>query len=159
MKKLPHRARIRKQKEYFTFMFLPGPSARLRTISISKSFIKSAMLSLVAVALLSLYLLYAYNDMKQKIQRYEENLAPPAATRVIPAEEYVENIVTYIFIIVAAVLFVRIILLTVRRFKIARNSVIDSRKEKLICDFLSALDRSSLNPLPLRGDNESNRRG
>jgi murein DD-endopeptidase MepM/ murein hydrolase activator NlpD len=48
-------------------MFLPGPNSRVRTLSISKSFIKSAMLSLVAVALLSLYLLYEYNDVKDKV--------------------------------------------------------------------------------------------
>jgi murein DD-endopeptidase MepM/ murein hydrolase activator NlpD len=56
-----------KKKEYFTFMFLPGPSAKVRTLSISKSVIKSALLSVAAVILLSLYLIYEYNDVKDKV--------------------------------------------------------------------------------------------
>ena len=56
-----------KKKEYFTFMFLPGPSAKVRTLSISKSVIKSVLLSVAAVILLSLYLIYEYNDVKDKV--------------------------------------------------------------------------------------------
>jgi murein DD-endopeptidase MepM/ murein hydrolase activator NlpD len=56
-----------KKKEYFTFMFLPGPNAKVRTLSISKSVIKSALLSLAAVILLSFYLIYEYNDVKDKV--------------------------------------------------------------------------------------------
>jgi murein DD-endopeptidase MepM/ murein hydrolase activator NlpD len=56
-----------KKKEYFTFMFLPGPNERVRTLSISKSIIKSVLLSLVAVVVLSLYLIYDYNDVKDKV--------------------------------------------------------------------------------------------
>jgi len=56
-----------KKKEYFTFMFLPGPNARVRTLSISKSVIKSAFLSVAAVLILSLYLVYEYNDVKDKV--------------------------------------------------------------------------------------------
>jgi murein DD-endopeptidase MepM/ murein hydrolase activator NlpD len=56
-----------KKKEYFTFMFLPGPNAKVRTLSISKSVIKSALLSVAAVILLSLYLIYEYNDVKDKV--------------------------------------------------------------------------------------------
>ncbi len=56
-----------KKKEYFTFMFLPGPNAKVRTFSISKSVIKSALLSVAAVILLSLYLIYEYNDVKDKV--------------------------------------------------------------------------------------------
>ena len=55
------------KKEYFTFMFLPGPNARVRTLSISKSALKSVFLSLVAVLILSLYLVYEYNDVKDKV--------------------------------------------------------------------------------------------
>ena len=58
--------KIRK-KEYFTFMFLPGPNARVRTLSISKSALKSVFLSIVAVLVLSLYLIYEYNDVKDKV--------------------------------------------------------------------------------------------
>jgi murein DD-endopeptidase MepM/ murein hydrolase activator NlpD len=56
-----------KKKEYFTFMFLPGPSAKVRTLSISKSVIKSVLLSVASVILLSLYLIYEYNDVKDKV--------------------------------------------------------------------------------------------
>ncbi len=48
-------------------MFLPGPNAKVRTFSISKSVIKSALLSVAAVILLSLYLIYEYNDVKDKV--------------------------------------------------------------------------------------------
>ncbi len=56
-----------KKKEYFTIMFLPGPNARVRILSISKSVIKSALLAVVAVLILSLYLIYEYNDVKDKV--------------------------------------------------------------------------------------------
>src|SRR5574341_570052 len=55
-----------KKKEYFTFMFLPGPNARVRTLTISKSVIKTVFVSLVCVLVLSLYLIYEYNDVKDK---------------------------------------------------------------------------------------------
>jgi murein DD-endopeptidase MepM/ murein hydrolase activator NlpD len=55
------------KKEYFTFMFLPGPNERVRTLSISKSALKTVLLSLVAVVVLSFYLVYEYNDAKDKV--------------------------------------------------------------------------------------------
>ncbi len=61
------KSRNTKKKEYFTIMFLPGPNARVRTLSISKSVIKSVLLSCVAVLILSLYLVYEYNDVKGKV--------------------------------------------------------------------------------------------
>lgn len=56
-----------KKKEYFTFMFLPGPNERVRTLSISKSVLKTVFFSAVAVLLFSLYLVYEYNDVKDKV--------------------------------------------------------------------------------------------
>ncbi len=56
-----------KKKEYFTLMFLPGPNARVRTLSISKSVIKTALASVAAMLVLSLYLVYEYNDVKDKV--------------------------------------------------------------------------------------------
>ncbi len=56
-----------KKKEYFTLMFLPGPNARVRTLSISKSALKSVFLSCLGVLVLSLYLVYEYNDVKDKV--------------------------------------------------------------------------------------------
>jgi murein DD-endopeptidase MepM/ murein hydrolase activator NlpD len=61
------KARNTKKKEYFTLMFLPGPNARVRTLSISKSFIKTVAYSLIGVVAVSLYLLYEYNDVKDKV--------------------------------------------------------------------------------------------
>lgn len=58
--------KIRK-KEYFTFMFLPGPNERVRTLSISKFALKSVFLSFMAALVLSLYLGYEYNDAKDKV--------------------------------------------------------------------------------------------
>ncbi len=62
-----NKSRKLKQKEYFTFMFLPGPNERVRTLSISKSALKTALLSLFGVIILSLYLVYEYNDAKDKV--------------------------------------------------------------------------------------------
>ncbi len=55
------------KKEYFTIMFLPGPNARVRTLSISKSALKTVFFSLAAVLVLSFYLVYEYNDVKDKV--------------------------------------------------------------------------------------------
>jgi murein DD-endopeptidase MepM/ murein hydrolase activator NlpD len=55
------------KKEYYTFMFLPGPNERVRTLSISKPVLKTALLSIVALTFLSLYLFYEYNDVKDKV--------------------------------------------------------------------------------------------
>ena len=48
-------------------MFLPGPNEGVRTLSISKSVIKSALLSFAAILIISLYLVYEYNDVKNKV--------------------------------------------------------------------------------------------
>jgi len=61
------KSRSMKKKEYFTFMFLPGPNKRVRTFSISKSVLKSVFLSLVGVLALSIYLIYEYNSVKDKV--------------------------------------------------------------------------------------------
>ncbi len=61
------KSRKLKNKEYYTFMFLPGPNARVRTLSISKSALKSVFISLAAVFVLSLYLVHEYNDVKDKV--------------------------------------------------------------------------------------------
>lgn len=61
-----NKSRRLKKKEYYTFMFLPGPNERVRSLSISKSVLKTALLSLAAVAMLSVYFVYEYNDAKDK---------------------------------------------------------------------------------------------
>ncbi|HTP04939.1 MAG TPA: M23 family metallopeptidase [Nitrospirota bacterium] len=55
------------RKEYYTFMFLPGPNERVRTLSISKPALKTALLSIIVLTFLSLYLFYEYNDVKDKV--------------------------------------------------------------------------------------------
>ena len=61
------KSRKTKKKEYYTFMFLPGPNARVRTLSISKSVLKTVFLSCCTVLVFSLYLVYEYNDVKDKV--------------------------------------------------------------------------------------------
>ncbi len=61
------KSRNTKKKEYFTFMFVPGPNERVRTLSISKSVIKSVVLVFAAAVLLSVYFAYQYNDVKDKV--------------------------------------------------------------------------------------------
>jgi murein DD-endopeptidase MepM/ murein hydrolase activator NlpD len=61
------RSRNTKKKEYFTIMFVPGPNSRVRTLRISKHAIKMAFYSLLSVCVLSLYLVYEYNDVKDKV--------------------------------------------------------------------------------------------
>jgi len=48
-------------------MFLPGPNERVRTLSISKPALKTALLSIIVLTFLSLYLFYEYNDVKDKV--------------------------------------------------------------------------------------------
>ncbi len=60
------KSRKEKKKEYVTFMFLPGPNAPVRTLTISKSVLKSVLVVLLFVFVLSLYLVYEYNDVKDK---------------------------------------------------------------------------------------------
>jgi murein DD-endopeptidase MepM/ murein hydrolase activator NlpD len=61
------KSRNTKKKEYFTVMFVPGPNERVRTLSISKSVIKSVLLVFSAVFVLSIYLAYEYNTVKDKV--------------------------------------------------------------------------------------------
>jgi murein DD-endopeptidase MepM/ murein hydrolase activator NlpD len=56
-----------KKKEYITVMVVPGPNSPVRTIRISKSAIKTSLLSLLGILVLSLYLVYEYNDVKDKV--------------------------------------------------------------------------------------------
>ena len=55
------------RKEYYTFMFLPGPNERVRTLSISKPVLKTVLLFIAALISLSLFLFYEYNDVKDKV--------------------------------------------------------------------------------------------
>jgi murein DD-endopeptidase MepM/ murein hydrolase activator NlpD len=61
------KSRKLKKKEYFTLMFLPGPNSHVRTLSISKSAIKTVFLSFAALIVVSLYLVHEYNDVKDKV--------------------------------------------------------------------------------------------
>lgn len=56
-----------KKKEYFTIMIVPGPNSQVRTLRIAKSAIRTAMYSILGVLLLSVYLVYEYNDVKDKV--------------------------------------------------------------------------------------------
>ncbi len=56
-----------KGKDYVTFIFLPGPNARVRILNISKSMIKSVLISVAGILIASVYFLYEYNDVKGKV--------------------------------------------------------------------------------------------
>ncbi len=56
-----------RKKEYFTVMVVPGPNAKVRTLSISKSLLKTVFSSLMVLLVVSLYLVYEYNDVKDKV--------------------------------------------------------------------------------------------
>jgi murein DD-endopeptidase MepM/ murein hydrolase activator NlpD len=64
-------SRNARKKEYYTFLFLPGPKARVRTLTISKSAIKSVFFSLAGVLVLSVFLVYKYNDVKGKVRELQ----------------------------------------------------------------------------------------
>lgn len=59
--------RKKRKKEYYTFIFLPGPNKRVRTFSISKPAVKTSFFALIGVVVLSFYLVYEYNDVKDKV--------------------------------------------------------------------------------------------
>jgi murein DD-endopeptidase MepM/ murein hydrolase activator NlpD len=61
------RAKNTKKKEYFTVMVVPGPNSPVRTVRISKPAIKTTLYSLLGIFVLSLYLIYEYNDVKDKV--------------------------------------------------------------------------------------------
>jgi murein DD-endopeptidase MepM/ murein hydrolase activator NlpD len=63
----PGKSRNIKKKEYVTIMVVPGPNSPVRTVRIAKSTIKTTLLSLLGVLVLSLYLVYEYNDVKDKV--------------------------------------------------------------------------------------------
>jgi murein DD-endopeptidase MepM/ murein hydrolase activator NlpD len=48
-------------------MVVPGPNSPVRTLRISKSAIKTSLLSFLGIFILSLYLVYEYNDVKDKV--------------------------------------------------------------------------------------------
>jgi hypothetical protein len=50
------------RKEHYTFMFLPGPNERVRTLSLSKSALKTALLFVSAVIALSFFFIYKVYD-------------------------------------------------------------------------------------------------
>ena len=87
-------SRSTKKKEYVTLMFLPGPNARVRTLSISKSVIKSVLLSLAGVLVLSAYLVYEYYDVQGKageLQSMSEELMRQKAQ----VQDFALNLIDY----------------------------------------------------------------
>ncbi len=60
-------SRNTKKQDYVTFIFLPGPHARVRTLNISKSLIKLVLLSFAGILVLSVYPIYKYSDVKGKV--------------------------------------------------------------------------------------------
>ncbi len=154
-----------KKKEYFTFMFLPGPDSRIRTVSISKGVIQSILLSFLAILIISLYMIYEYNDMKDKI--YEMN-AIKKELQGSTERHRMDDILSYwsavpevvnfkpvlIFMgctVLSALMFYTIAKL-MRMMAASRALAI---KNKLIEDFCAALDNSPINPSAAKGSNNA----
>jgi len=83
-----------KKKEYYTFMFLPGPNERVRMLSISKSVIKTAFLSIAAVLVLSLYLVYEYNDVKDKVWELQ-SMREELMQQKVQVQDFALNLLDY----------------------------------------------------------------
>ena len=88
-----------KKKKYYTFLFLPGSTGRVRTLNISKSAVTSVLFSLVLLSLagvlfLSGYLVYKYNDVKgqvRELQSMREELMQQKAQ----VQNYALNLIDY----------------------------------------------------------------
>jgi murein DD-endopeptidase MepM/ murein hydrolase activator NlpD len=88
------KSRKNNKKEYFTFIFLPGPNLRVKTLNISKSMIRLVLLFLAGVLILSVYLLYKYNDIKGKeweLQSVREELMQ----QKVQVQNFALNLIDY----------------------------------------------------------------
>jgi murein DD-endopeptidase MepM/ murein hydrolase activator NlpD len=84
-----------KKNKYYTFMFLPtGPHARIRTLNISKSVIKSVFLSLAGVILLSVFLVYKYNDVKDELRELQ-SMSEELMQQKVQVQNYALNLIDY----------------------------------------------------------------
>ena len=87
-------SRNTKNKEYVTFMFLPGPNARVRTLNISKSVIKSVLLSLAGMLVLSVYLIYEYNDVQGKVSELQ-SMREELMQQKVQVQNFALNLIDY----------------------------------------------------------------
>jgi murein DD-endopeptidase MepM/ murein hydrolase activator NlpD len=83
-----------RKKEYYTFIFLPGPHARIRTLNISKSAIRSVFLSLAGVLILSVYLIYQYNDIKGQ-ERELLSMSEELMQQKVQVQNFALNLIDY----------------------------------------------------------------
>ena len=144
-----------KKKEYFTFMFLPGPYEHVRTLSISKGVIKSVFLSLAAILTLSLYMVYEYNEMKNKIyemkaiEKVSGSSSEPTPNDILAYWTAISDAVNFrpVLIFLGFMLLMALIFYTsVKVVRMMSDSRASAVKNKLIEDFRSALDESCINP-------------
>ena len=75
-------------------MFLPGPNARVRTLNISKSVIKSVLLSLAGMLVLSVYLIYEYNDVQGKVSELQ-SMREEIMQQKVQAQSFALNLIDY----------------------------------------------------------------
>jgi murein DD-endopeptidase MepM/ murein hydrolase activator NlpD len=83
-----------RKKECYTLMILPGPNARVRSLSISKSAFKTVVLSLAGVLVLSIFFMYKFQDIKGKereLQTAREELMQQKAQ----VQNYALNLIDY----------------------------------------------------------------
>jgi murein DD-endopeptidase MepM/ murein hydrolase activator NlpD len=83
-----------RKKKYYTFMFVPGSTARVRTLKISRSVLATVLLSLAGVLVLSVYLVCKYSDVKgqaRELQSMREELMQQKAQ----VQNYALNLIDY----------------------------------------------------------------
>jgi murein DD-endopeptidase MepM/ murein hydrolase activator NlpD len=87
-------SRRTRKKEYVSFMFLPGPNARVRALKISKSVIKTVLLSLAGVLVLSVYLIYKYNDAQGKAWELQ-SMHQELMQQKVQVQNFAVNLIDY----------------------------------------------------------------
>jgi murein DD-endopeptidase MepM/ murein hydrolase activator NlpD len=88
------KSRNTKKKEYVTFMFLPGPNARVRALNISKSMVKLILLAFAGVLVFSGYLIYEYNVVKGKESELQ-SMSEELMQQKTQVQNFALNIIDY----------------------------------------------------------------
>jgi murein DD-endopeptidase MepM/ murein hydrolase activator NlpD len=83
-----------REKECYTLMFLPGPNARVRTLHISKLAIKSVILSLAGVLVLSVVFIYKFHDIKGQ-ERELQSMSEELMQQKVLVQNYALNLIDY----------------------------------------------------------------
>jgi murein DD-endopeptidase MepM/ murein hydrolase activator NlpD len=83
-----------KKQEYYTVVFLSGPHARIRTLHIFKSAIRSVLLSFLGLLVISVYFVHNYNDVKGK-ERELQSMREELMQQKAEVQNYALNLIAY----------------------------------------------------------------